>query len=192
MSGLAAGDPGVAVGLEGEEAGLFQLQGGAEQGLPLGGLALGVVEVVEPLPPALGEAGALADRDAFLGHGAAGFNLGAFVLDGTFQCVVGELLDFAELASCGRGLLARDDDAGRDFVVVAVGAELAPIELGGEHGAALALLHVLDAGGDEAILVAFDRVLTLAGAAKGGMAGWAPADDTAMVDGQDQAVESGA
>jgi len=60
--------------------------------LPLGFRFFGSVQVVELLPPALGQAGPLSDRDALLRHLAVGFDLDAFVLEGPLQRVVGQLL----------------------------------------------------------------------------------------------------
>src|SRR5262249_24557312 len=95
---------------------LFEVEGGAQQGLLLRVLLVGRVFHVEALPPRIGQA----DFEAFgeLSFGGRGHALGG---DQLLQEFEGEALNLGELQA-GNAVLASDHDARCELVAIGVGA----------------------------------------------------------------------
>src|SRR5262249_35630725 len=119
---------------------------------------------------------------------------GQSVVDDLFERVEGALLPHRKLLLLGLfpfGLdRGRDDDAGRHQVAVVVEAELDAFELAAHRRSRLAVLHELDRRRDDAFLVAVDGDLSVVGPGETGMAARTATGDAAMVDDDDEAIES--
>src|SRR5262249_50563307 len=144
---------------EHDEPLLFEVEGGAQEGLLLGVLLVRWVFEIEPLPPSVGEADLEADGE--VGFGGRGHALGG---DELLEQVEGEALDLGELLACRRFDLGWDDDTACQRVAFLVDAEFDYFELAADDVAAWPVFRVLDGGDDVAFLIALNGDLDVVGA----------------------------